>query len=105
MSVALVPRPAHVSPDLVVDFDFYRPPGFRPDMATDPITNLAEQLAGKPEIFWTAHNGGHWVITRGEDMLAILPDYQRFSSRVVFLPKQDRPRFVPLELDPPEHGA
>lgn len=103
MNALVVERPAHVPAGLEVDFDFYRPPGFDPEI--DPMLNLRNQLADKPEIFWTPHNGGHWVITRGEDMLAILPDPQRFSSAVVFLPRQPRPRFVPLELDPPEHAA
>jgi len=105
VSTALCEKPAHVAAELVVDFDFYRPPGFDPEGDVDPMLNLRNQLAGKPAIFWTAHNGGHWVITRGEDMVAILPDYQRFSSAVVFLPRQQRPKFIPLELDPPEHGA
>lgn len=104
MAAQLVPAPAHVPADLIVDFDFYRPPGFDPQGDVDPPLNLRRQLAGKPEIFWTPHNGGHWVITRGEDMLKILPDPQHFSSQVVFLPRQPRPRFVPLELDPPEHA-
>jgi cytochrome P450 len=105
MNALLTERPTHVPADRIVDFDFYRPPGFTAQGDVDPQLNLRNQLGDKPEIFWTPHNGGHWVITRGEDMLAILPDHQRFSSRVVFLPRQPRPRFVPLELDPPEHAA
>lgn len=90
--------PAHVRPGQVVDFDFYRPcePGGDPFMAW-------RRLQDGPDMQWTPRNGGHWIATRGEDIKAILADFERFSSSSAFIPKMDRPRAVPLEYDPPEH--
>jgi cytochrome P450 len=91
--------PAHVDPSLVVDFDFWRPgpPGSDPFLAW-----IA--LHGKPPLVWTPRNGGHWVVTRGEDVPKILADHERFSSRRAFIGMENAPRAVPLEMDPPEHG-
>ncbi len=92
-------HPPHVPPELVVDFDFYRPEGAE----VDPFAAL-KRLHDKPEIFWTPRNGGHWVATRGEDIRHILEDYETFSSRFVFVPAaRDRPPSIPLEIDPPDH--
>lgn len=98
-AVTTVERPAHVSPDLVIDFDFMRPGS----EGCDPFAAWS-RLHGLPPLVWTPRNGGHWLATRGEDIPAILKDHQRFSSRRVFIGMIDRPRAVPLEYDPPEHG-
>jgi cytochrome P450 len=91
--------PAHVPAELVVDFDFYRPEG----SDVDPFMALHALREG-PEVFWTPRNGGHWVVTRGEDIRHILTDHETFSSRHVFVPAaKDRPPTVPLEIDPPDH--
>jgi cytochrome P450 len=92
--------PAHVGPARVVDFDFWRPgpPG------SDPFLAWTTALHGKPPIVWTARNGGHWLVTRGEDIPKILADHERFSSRRVFIGMEGAPRSVPLEHDPPEHA-
>lgn len=91
--------PDHVPPELVVDFDFYRPDG----ADVDPFAAL-KRLHEQPEVFWTPRNGGHWVATRGEDIKHILTDHETFSSRFVFVPAaKDRPPSIPLEIDPPDH--
>jgi cytochrome P450 len=61
-------------------------------------------LHGLPPLVWTPRNGGHWLATRGEDIPIILKDHARFSSRRAFIGMIDRPKAVPLEYDPPEHG-
>jgi len=100
MSVlATVERPAHVPPALVVDFDFMRP---GPE-GGDPFEAWMG-LHGLPPLVWTPRNGGHWLATRGEDIPIILKDHARFSSRRAFIGMIDRPKAVPLEYDPPEHG-
>src|SRR5581483_10050113 len=98
-AVRIAERPAHVDPALVVDFDFWQPgpPG------CDPFFAWAA-LHGRPLLVWTAHNGGHWIVTRGVDVPKILADHERFSSRRAFIGMNDAPRAVPLEQDPPEHG-
>src|SRR6204780_1576906 len=97
--VAAARKPAHVDPERVVDFDFTRP---GPE-GSDPFEAWSA-LHGLPPLVWTARNGGHWLATRGEDIPTILKDYERFSSRRVFIGMDQRPRAVPLEYDPPEHG-
>ena len=94
-----VARPPHVDAERVVDFDFWRPgpPGADPFLAWTV-------LHGKPTLVWTPRNGGHWIVTRGEDIPKILADHERFSSRRVFIGMDGAPRAVPLEQDPPEHG-
>jgi cytochrome P450 len=94
-----VERPAHVPAELVVDFDFMRP---GPE-GSDPFEAWS-RLHGLPPLVWTPRNGGHWLATRGEDIPVILKNYELFSSRRVFIGLSDRPRGVPLEYDPPEHG-
>src|SRR5262245_31302130 len=95
----IIERPPHVDPALVVDFDFWRPgpPGCDPFLAWTA-------LHGKPPLVWTPRNGGHWIVTRGEDVPKILADHARFSSRRAFIGMDDAPRAVPLEQDPPAHG-
>ncbi len=100
MSVlATVDRPAHVPAALAVDFDFMRP---GPE-GSDPFEAWI-RLHGLPPLVWTLRNGGHWLATRGEDIPAILKDHERFSSSRAFIGMIDRPKAVPLEYDPPEHG-
>jgi cytochrome P450 len=82
-----------------VDFDFMRP---GPEGA-DPFEAWS-RLHGLPPLVWTPRNGGHWLATRGEDIPVILKNYELFSSRRAFIGMVDRPKAVPLEYDPPEHG-
>lgn len=94
--------PAHIPADRVFDFNIY-------DFAIDG----AEYQAGMqrlhqgdvPEIFWTPHNGGHWVVTRSELINEVLNDHEHFSSRQITVPKApvERPPLKPLQVDPPQH--
>ncbi len=58
-----------------------------------------------PDLVWTPHNGGHWIATRGELVEEVFADYERFSNRVVTIPKDrgEHYRMLPTTLDPPEH--
>nr|WP_047166168.1 cytochrome P450 [Sphingomonas sp. Y57] len=101
MERPLAPRPEHVPADLVRDFDLYDIPGAAEDIQA---AYRAIQQAS-PDIFWTPHNGGHWVATRGEDIVEMQRDYNRFSHQHIVLPPMpDAPRQIPLEMDPPEHA-
>lgn len=96
----LAEKPAHVPDALVVDFDMYNFSGGK----DGPQAALKAVQASCPDIFWTPHNGGHWVATRAEDVEHMLRDPKRFSSERVFLPRDDTaPRSLPLEVDPPLH--
>jgi cytochrome P450 len=100
MGIELTPRPSHVPPDLVVDFDYRDFPGHESDV------HLAwKQLHAGPDLFWSPRHGGYWVATRADDIDVMQIDHARFSYRHVTVPPQpERPPLAPLEYDPPEHG-
>lgn len=89
--------PANVPPELVRDYDYF-------DLAEQSDVYLHfKKLHDEPDLFYTPRNGGHWVVTRYEDMDAILSDAQRFSSKHQTLPKN--PFVLPLiEYDGPIHA-
>jgi cytochrome P450 len=95
------PVPAHVPPELVVDFDYHHVPG-----AEDDYQLALKALHKGPDIFWTPRNGGHWVFTRADDLAEGFRDHLRFSSETVVVPRIEKPLFrgLPIESDPPEHG-
>ena len=94
-------RPEHVPQCLVRDFDLYTLPG-RHDDVQRAYHDVARSL---PDIFWTPLNGGHWVATRGQDVLDILRHAQQFSSRSIVIPPiPGLPTQLPIELDPPIHS-
>lgn len=101
-SAGTSPRPAHVPPHLVHDFDLYHPEGGERDFHL-ALKKLHDP--GVPDIFWTPRNGGHWVLTRGEDIHHVFADYERFSSGNLTVPKSTAPAvpMYPIFLDPPEH--
>ena len=98
----LAERPAHVPADHVVDFDMYHPPRVEAGFHEAWLTL---QAPGVPEMVWTPHNGGHWIATRGSLVSEILSDYERFSSRIIIVPKADgeHHKMIPTTVDPPEH--
>ena len=63
----LMARPDHVPPELVADFDLFDIPGGEDDVQ---LAMRAFQQKG-PDIFWTPRNGGHWVVTRAEDIARV----------------------------------
>ncbi|MHA0319745.1 hypothetical protein ACXY7D_16095 [Sphingomonas melonis] len=62
---ASAPKPPHVPEDLVVDYDYRHPAGM--DNGEDVYTALSRLQRG-PDIVWTPRNGGHWIVTRAEDI-------------------------------------
>jgi len=94
--------PENVPADRVLDFDIY---GIDAPDAEYQVAVAKLQAPGIPEFFWTPRNGGHWVVTRGADIEAVLTDYAHFSSSTIVVPKQANgpPPLKPLQVDPPEH--
>ncbi|MCK9685652.1 cytochrome P450 [Scleromatobacter humisilvae] len=94
--------PGHVPPELVREFDFRTGLGDRPH-------EVVGALHGGPRIVYSTTNHHHvagvgsWIPTRAEDIRAVLQDAEAFSSRVVR--SSSALTLIPLELDPPEHGA
>ncbi len=92
--------PAHVSPDLVFDFDIYADPRIGEDVQG----TYAAALADAPPIFWTPRNGGHWIAKSFDAITAVVTDPEHFSVREMQIPRVENPPFfIPLSLDPPEN--
>ena len=97
----LTKRPDHVPPELVVDFDLFNLPGAQDDIQ---LAMRAYQQ-NSPDVFWTPRNGGHWVVTRADDIARMHQDWQHFSNDSYLIPKKppELPKELPLECDPPRH--
>jgi cytochrome P450 len=95
-------RPAHVPAERVVDFDIYRPPGVETDFHASWQRLQAPGLA---DIVWTPHNGGHWIAVRGAVIRDIFANHDKFSSRVILVPKAvgELHNMIPTTVDPPLH--
>jgi cytochrome P450 len=105
-SDVLFPRreelPDHVDPSLRFDFDVYSV-----DAADGDFSAAMVRLrrSGAPPLFWTPANRGHWVATDPALIETILSEPERFSSRVVRVPRESNPNppMTPLMVDPPLH--
>lgn len=97
---ALAPRPNHVPAERVVDWDVYKQTGPHEDI------HLAwKKLHDYPDIIWTPRHGGHWIVTRGEDISFLQRNHDPFSMQDVGVPHGSKPvRVLPEESDPPEHA-
>jgi len=96
-----VERPPHVAPELVVDFNYRDPipPG------EDNYIVLSRLQQQGHDVLWTPHNGGHWIVTRGEDIRWVQENYQIFSHEVFNIPRgMSRIIMPPLTVDPPLHA-
>ena len=93
------PRPDHVPPALVVDFNVYGP-----ERAAEDLHGAWRTLQQGPDIVWAPYHGGHWILTRHGDIDFAQRNHDPFSMRDVTMPANTRPtRLLPLEADPPEH--
>ena len=90
-------RPDNVPADRVVDFDLYNPPGVEAGFH-EAWQRL--HAPGVPNLVWTPHNGGHWMATRGEMLAEVFSDYERFSCRVMLVPKSvgEQHQMLPVVL-------
>src|SRR5438874_207162 len=96
-----VARPDHVRPEQVVDFDYYHPAGIE----DGDVYAAWNRLRGGPDIFWTPRNGGHWVVTRAEDVKYVQQSFEIFSHEVFTIPRgASRIQMPPLTVDPPNHA-
>jgi cytochrome P450 len=105
MTAVMSDKPPHVPSELVVDFDFNSIHSLE-GASEDIHAAYVKLIKASPDIFWTPRNGGHWVVTRADDIIPILSDATRFSNRHITLPAmpEEQPRMIPTELDPPSHG-
>lgn len=91
-----------VPANLVVDFDVYDPSLATP---VDVMQDRVAELAAKGPVVYSEAHGGHWVVTHYKEIQQVLTDPQTFSSYPNNLVTNDIGKFIPLELDPPEHTS
>jgi cytochrome P450 len=98
----LVERPAHVPAERVVDFDYFSPAG----MAEGEDVYVAlKRLHDKPDILWTPRNGGHWIVTRAEDVRWVRDEPVLFSRTEFIIPRGMMNTLMPpVNVDPPYHA-
>lgn len=97
-----VDRPDHIPADRVFEFNIFGDARFEEDVQA----SYAAAVSQAPDIFWTPHNGGHWLVKRYDDIAAIVGEPEIFSAREMQVPRvPDPPRLIPLNYDPPESGA
>jgi camphor 5-monooxygenase len=95
-------KPDHVPTDRVYEIDMYALEGIE-EGYHEAWHRIIE--AGLPDLIWTPFTGGHWIATNGDSVKEIYADPTRFSSEVIFLPKEagEKYQMVPTRMDPPEH--
>lgn len=96
------PIPSHIPHERVFEFDIYADSASGGD-----VQKTHMQLHSKaPDIFFTPHNGGHWIATRFADVQKIMTTPELFSSREAFFsPDIGRVKISlpPQDMDAPEH--
>jgi cytochrome P450 len=104
-------RPAHIPPEAVFDFDYHRDPG----LFVDPHERVLKLVDEAPPLFWTPHNGGHWMALGYDIVYRVMREHEHFSSSLMppamreamaefKLPDGRRvPSMTPIMLDPPDH--
>lgn len=75
------PVPAHVDPARVVDFDYVNDPAF----AYDPHAAYL-RFHEYPDVLYTPHYGGHWIVTRRELIAEIFQNPAVFSTFPYVIP-------------------
>lgn len=103
MTMTIKAIPAHIPADRVFDFDLYNDPCFSDEKyGGDLHLAYAGLHQEAPDIFYTPRNGGHWVVTRFDDIVQMVSDPEHFSVSEMQIPRVENPPvFIPLSLDPP----
>jgi cytochrome P450 len=96
-----VEPPAHVPASHIVDFDYLNPEGIE---RTDVYTAL-KPLHDLPDISWSPRNGGHWILTRSDDIRWSREEHEIFSHSEFGVPRGAMNVFMPpVTVDPPRHA-
>lgn len=98
--------PDHVDPGRVIDLDIFRDDRYRSaDSPHRALQGSAEEFGRG--VFWSPHNGGHWLLTSHELIFEAWRTPELFSSSAVAalppMPDGSEPWLPPLSLDAPEH--
>ena len=98
--------PAHVDPSRVIDFDIFRDQRYRTADGPHQALHESAESFGRG-IFWSPHNGGHWLLNSHELIFEAWRTPELFSSSAVSalppMPDGGEPWLPPLSLDAPEH--
>jgi camphor 5-monooxygenase len=96
------PIPDHVPAHLVREVDAYALDGI--EEGVHEAWKRVQQ-PDTPPLIWTPLTGGHWIATRGALIDEIYRHPDRFSSRVIWVPREagEAYEMVPTKMDPPEH--
>ncbi|MDX1504627.1 MAG: cytochrome P450 [Spongiibacter sp.] len=92
--------PDHVPADLVVSYDYHGDPR----LTNEVHASLQVLHDEAPPVFYTPRNGGHWVVTRFDEIKKVVEDYEVFSAKEMQIPRiENPPYFIPLNVDPPNN--
>ena len=80
----LAKRPDNVPADRVLDFNLHRP---MPAGQTVHEFWRYAMAGAAHDVMWTPHSGGHWIVMDPDLCEIVLTDPERFSSRVVIVPR------------------
>lgn len=95
-----VAPPDNVPPTHIVDFDY-----LHPDLGDGDIYAAFGRLHAGPDILWTPRNGGHWILTRAEDVRWAQESHALFSTTEMFIPRGlVSVSMPPQTVDPPLHS-
>ena len=94
--------PAHVPANRVIDWDYWNPPGIAEE---GDIYGALKRLHLLPDILWTPRNGGHWIVTRSDDVRWVRDEAEIFSHEEFILPPGSMNTLMPpSNVDPPYHA-
>ncbi|GAA4711159.1 cytochrome P450 [Pseudonocardia yuanmonensis] len=85
-----------VPPELITDFDITDP------ALSSPHAALAA-LQEKTPVAYSPLHGGYWIVTRYDDVHAVVRDWETFSNTQNQVPVVAPVPSIPLQIDPPEH--
>ena len=84
----------------VYDFDYIG----GADVLQDVHAAYLNLKKNAPPLFWTPHNGGHWVANNADLVVKSLRHPEIFSSQFLSIPPNpQQTKMIPESLDPPEH--
>ena len=95
--------PSHVPPELIIDWDYHNPAGLAEE---GDIYRALKRLHAYPDdILWTPRNGGHWIVTRADDVRWVREEAEIFSHEEFILPPGSMNTLMPpTNVDPPYHA-
>jgi len=93
----VAPRPG-IPAGHIVDFDYFRPeaePG-------EDVYVALKRLHDAPDVTWTPRNGGHWMVTRADDIRWVRATHEIFSHEEIMIPRgATSTKMPPVTADPP----